>query len=220
MWGKVEQSILWVVTYTPLVLIMIFRFITSNEFFGLDQQIRMIFNKDSVFLSNLALEIYFILIALVFTVALYIATIKYYLSGYEKNIKPGKEGNDYFIRKIEKLSANDYSFFLLTLLLPLISLDHSSAINLAVSIMVVIYVIIIYVKTDAISVCPLFFFSGRRVYKGIISTGTKAQELSNPSFRKEVVIVIKRENISLNRTVRGAQLVGNVYYLTDTQQNS
>ena len=33
MWGKKEQLILWITAYIPLILIMIFRFIDSNDFF-------------------------------------------------------------------------------------------------------------------------------------------------------------------------------------------
>lgn len=109
---------------------------------------------------------------------------------------------------------NDYSFFLLTLLLPIISIDHSSIVNLAISIIIIAYVIAIYVKTDSISSCPLFFFSGRQIYKGIISQASKEQKKENPFLRKEVIIILKKRNLNLNKKMRGTELVKGVYYLT------
>ncbi|WP_198134396.1 hypothetical protein [Pontibacillus litoralis] len=158
------------------------------------------------------------IITLVISLVLYKITIKYLLSGYERLLVQGGKGEDFFIRDIKVLSANDYSFFLLTLLLPLVSLDHSSFINLSVSLLIIFYVISIYVKTDAISVCPLFFFSGRKVYKGIISTGTKEQEAKDPLLRKEVIIIMKEKNLTLSRKMRGEELVGNVFYLSKIEK--
>ncbi|WP_018922457.1 hypothetical protein [Salsuginibacillus kocurii] len=214
MWNKTDQAIIWSSTYSPLVIIMIFRFVSSNDFFQLESFKKTIFDGSNFLKTPVAMEIYFILFTLFITVVIYYCTIQYYLSKYDEKLKPGKHGKDYYLRGLEKLSANDYSFFLLTLLLPLISLDHSSVINLAISLIVIIFVIGIYVKTDAISVCPLFFFSGRKVFKATISRGTKEEENVDPSLRKDVVIIVKEENIDLNNAVRGEELIGEVYYIT------
>jgi hypothetical protein len=196
---------------------MVFRFIGGNKYFGLDKWFKEKewFPNESIFVGSMALEIYFVLMTLLYTYVIYKFTIIWFLSGFEERIKPGEEGEDLYIRKAEKLSVNDYSFFLLTLLLPLISLDHSSVINLAMSLMIISFVISIYVKTDAVSVCPLLFFSGRRVYKGVISTGEKDQEEINPSLRKEVVFIMKKDKITFTKKVRGESIVNEVYYLTN-----
>jgi hypothetical protein len=192
---------------------MIFRFIVSNGFINLDTYTIPLFDKN-IHLNKVIVEVFFVIITLVISFVLYKITIKYLLSGYERSLVRGGKGEDFSIREIKVLSVNDYSFFLLTLLLPLVSLDHSSFINLSISLLIIFYVISIYVKTDAISVCPLFFFSGRKVYKGIISTGTKEQEAENPLLRKEVIIIMKEKNLTLNRKMRGEELVGNVFYLS------
>jgi|SRR5690625_1408823 len=217
MWSKGEQVLLWIITYIPLILIMVFRFIVSNNFLYIND---FVFNIKNIqfYINPIMIELFFVVFTLVVTFILYKITINYLLSGYEKKLKPGSSGQNYSIRKIEVLSVNDYSFFLLTLLLPLVSLDHSSIINLSVSILIIIYVVSIYVKTDAISVCPLFFFSGRKVYKGIISEGTKEAESKNPLLRKEVIMVLKEENLTLDKKMRGEELVGNVFYLTSIRK--
>lgn len=215
MWGKREQWILWSVTYAPLILIMFFRFLISNNiYFGLDVFLKNLNEFNDFFFSRMAFELYFIIFTVILSFILFKITIKFYLYKYDEKFEQGGEGEDFFIREINKLSANDYSFFLLTLLLPLISLDHSSIINLFISIMIIIYVINIYVKTDSISVCPIFFFSGRAVYKGIISTGSMEEEKVNPALRRNVVMVMKKENLDLINQVRGEELVGNVYYIS------
>lgn len=220
MWSKFQQRVLWILTYSPLIIVMIYRFIAGNEFFGIDNWIQTFkwVSIESIFVSYMALEVYFVIFILLYTFTIYKLAIKWFLAGYESRIAQGQDGEDYYIRKAEKLSANDYSFFLLTLLLPLISLDHSSITNLVVSLLIIFFVIAIYVNTDAISVCPILFFSGRKVYKGIISAGEKQEEVENPSLRKEVVFMIKKENISFDRKVRGERLVNGFYYLTDKNE--
>lgn len=220
MWSKLQQRLLWILTYSPLIIVMIYRFIAGNDFFGLDTWIKTVewISIESIFVSYMALELYFIFFILIYTYAIYKLSIKWFLSGYESRIADGQEGENYYIRKAEKLSANDYSFFLLTLLLPLISLDHSSITNLVVSLIIIFFVISIYVNTDAISVCPILFFSGRKIYKGIISTGEKQEEIDNPALRKEVVFMIKKDNITFERKVRGESLVNGFYYLTNNNE--
>lgn len=218
MWSKYQQRVLWILTYSPLIIVMIYRFIAGNNFFGLDQWLRTKswLSKESIFVSYMALDVYFILFVLTYTYLIYTFAIKWFLAGYENRISQGQDGQNYYIRKAEKLSANDYSFFLLTLLLPLISLDHSSIINLVVSLMIIFFVISIYVNTDAISVCPILFFSGRKIYKGVISSGEKNEEVSNPALRKEVVFMIKKDRITFDKKVRGESLVNGFYYLTNS----
>lgn len=220
MWSKLQQTILWLITYSPLIFIMIFRFIVGNKYFGIDKWILNIswIDKESVFVSNLSAEIFFVIFIIIYTYVSYRYTIKWFMSGFENRIKPGKDGKDMYIRKAERLSANDYSFFLLTLLLPLVSLDHSSVINLAVSILIILFVIKIYVNTDAISFCPLIFFSGRNVYKGVISLGEKEEEANDGSLRKQVIFIIQKDKITFNRKVRGEKLVNDVYYLTSNDE--
>lgn len=217
MWSKSQQAILWIITYSPLVIVMVFRFIAGNKYFGWDEWFvsKEWVNRDSIFVSYLSVEFYFVIATIIYTYISYKLTIKWFLAGFEKRIRPGEEGEDIYIRKAEKLSANDYSFFLLTLLIPLVSLDHSSVINLAVSLIIIFFVISIYVKTDAISVCPLLFFSGRSVFKGVISLGTKEEEQGDPTLRKAVVFIMMKDKITFTQKVRGERLVNDVYYLTN-----
>lgn len=220
MWSKYQQRLLWILTYSPLIIVMIYRFIAGNNFFGFDQWLKTKswISLESIFVSYMALELYFVIFILIYTYLVYKFAILWFLSGYETRIVQGQDGENYYIRKAEKLSANDYSFFLLTLLLPLISLDHSSITNLVVSLMIIFFVISIYVNTDAISVCPILFFSGRKIYKGVISTGERHEEVDNPVLRKEVVFMIKKDQIAFDRKVRGVSLVNGFYYLTNNSR--
>lgn len=167
----------------------------------------------------MALEIYAVVITLGITVPVYKCTIRFLFAKYEEDFKEKNLGYPYSIRKIEKLKANDYSFFLLTLLLPIVSLDHSSLINLIISLLIIICVIVIYVKTDSISSSPILFFSGRKVYKGEISQGTTEEELLNPFLREEVVLIVKQDKLDLNKKFYGDSLVKGVFYLTNRDED-
>ncbi|NBJ71097.1 hypothetical protein D1839_16715 [Roseburia sp. 1XD42-34] len=57
----------------------------------------------------------------------------------------------------------------------------------------------IYVKTEAISVCPLFYFLGRKVFKGIISTGTKEQVSRGLDQTLEMDFVIEAVQSALSQ---------------------
>ncbi len=219
MWSKLQQALLWIITYSPLVIVMIFRFIAGNKYFGFDKWLvnQSWIAKDHILISYFSAEFFFVITLIIYTYFSYRYTIKWFMAGFEERIRVGQDGQNMYIRKAEKLSANDYSFFLLTLLIPLISLDHSSIINLAVSLIIIGFVISIYVKTDAISVCPLLFFSGRSVYKGVISFGEKEQEGEDSSLRKDVIFIMMKDKITFNQKVRGEKLVNDVYYLTNNE---
>ncbi|MDM5214637.1 hypothetical protein QUF94_24960 [Peribacillus sp. NJ4] len=207
MWGKNEQKLLWGTAYLPLFLLMIYRFIESNNFFP--SKVKNLIEK----IGKENFDLINIILILFLSFILYKGVINWLFSGNDDKLKQKKIGKDFFIRKYEKLSVNDYSFFLMTLLLPLISLDYKSIINLIVSLLIILFIISVYVKTDSISVCPLFFVSGRQVFKAVMSEYTKEEENRDPSLRKEVIIITLEKNLDLNGNFRAQRLVNNVFYV-------
>jgi hypothetical protein len=95
----------------------------------------------------------------------------------------------------------------------------ASAINLMVTLAIVVIVITIYVKTDFISVCPVFFVSGRQVYKAIISDQSKEAEFADPSIRQEVIIITREKSLNLNNKFRTVKLISNIFYLSSNGNN-
>ncbi len=214
MWGKREQVLLWTTAYLPLILIMVYRFVDSNDYFKKTEW--------ALRLAKLMDKTVFDLIVVAAIVAVSLCVYRlvavWLFAGYDRQLQNKEIGKTVSVRKYERLSVNDYSFFLLTLLLPLISIDQASAINLMVTLAIIVIVIAIYVRTDFISVCPVFFVSGRQVYKAIASDQSKEAEAADPSVRKDVIIITRERSLDLNYKFRTVKLVNNIYYLAGHRQ--
>jgi hypothetical protein len=211
MWGKREQIFLWFVAYLPMYLIMVYRFIDSNNFFK-KTELALWIRKH---IDKTFFDFIIILGIILFSLLIYRLVINWFFKGFDEKLRNREIGKVVSIRRYGKLSVNDYSFFLMTLLLPLISLDHKSVINLIVSILIIIIVISIYVKTDTLSVCPLFFTSGRQVYRATMSYNKKEDEDRNPSLRLDVIIITREKSLNLDNKFRAQKLINNIYYLTN-----
>ncbi|MGE7827332.1 hypothetical protein [Paenibacillus sp. NPDC093718] len=209
MWGKREQVILWATTYLPLVLIMVYRFVDSNDYFKTTEWATWLAKH----LDKTLFDLIIITAIIVISLVIYRLVAVWLFSDYDRQLKDKEIGKNVSVRKYVRLSVNDYSFFLMTLLLPLISIDQASAINFMVTLAIIVIVIAIYVKTDFISVCPVFFMSGRQVYKAIISDQSKEAEAADPSIRKDVIVITREKLLNLNYRFRTEKLIGNIYYL-------
>lgn len=210
MWGKREQVILWATAYLPLVLIMIYRFIDSNDFFKQTKWATWM----AKYMDKTVFDVIVIAGIIVISLLIYRLVAMWLFSSYDRQLRAKEIGMNVSVRKYERLSVNDYSFFLMTLLLPLVSLDQASGINLMITIAIILIVIAIYVKTDFISVCPVFFVSGRQVYKSIISEQSKEAEIADPSIRQEVIIITREKFLNLNIKFRTVKLINNIFYLS------
>ncbi|WP_028987435.1 hypothetical protein [Thermicanus aegyptius] len=215
MWGKREQVILWATAYLPLVLIMVYRFVDSNDFFKKAEWAKWL----AMHIDKTVFDVIVIAGIIVLSLLIYRLVAMWFFSDYDRQLKDKEIGKSVSVRKYERLSVNDYSFFLMTLLLPLISIDQASAINLMVTLTIVVIVIVIYVKTDFISVCPVFFMSGRQVYKATISDQSKEAEATDPSIRKDVIIITREKSLNLNNKFRTVNLISNIYYLSSNSKN-
>ncbi|MEC3674746.1 hypothetical protein P9176_09990 [Bacillus velezensis] len=207
LWGKKEQYYLWYTAYLPLFLIMSYRFIDSLNLFGGIKLVRNIVTT----LNKVGLEFIVVVCIIIFSYVMYKVVIRWLINEEVSNLNSGASGSVFAIRSIKKLNVNDYTFFLMSLLLPLFSLDYGSFINLAVSFLIIVVIIMIYVKTDFISVCPLFFTTGYQVYEAILSEFSKEIEKENPSVRVNAIIIIKNKNPDLNDSYRAIRLISNIY---------
>ncbi|MEK4236201.1 hypothetical protein [Paenibacillus sp. FSL H7-0714] len=215
LWRKREQVILWSTAYFPLLLIMVYRFVDSNDYFKK--------TKWGLWLGRQVDKTLFDLIVILgiisFSLLIYRLVSNWLFSDYDRQLKDKEIGKDISIRKYERISVNDYSFFLMTLLLPLISIDHASVINFTVTFLIIVIIIIIYVKTDYISVCPVFFISGRHLFKATISDQSRANEAINPLSRQKVIIITRDKSMNLNNKFRTEKLINNIYYVSNTSNN-
>lgn len=212
MWSKKEPIILWTTAYAPLLMLMLGGFLYRNDL--LPQAIRE--ERLSQMLGGRLwiAEAGFLLAVLGGSLLLYRLVIVWLLRDIGKKVHSGNGGRNYAVRRFEKLPASDYTFFLLTLLLPRLALDYSSITNFAVSLLMIVFIIAVFVKTDTIATCPLFFVSGYRVFKGTISANSREEEAADPELRREVVLLVRGKDLDLGEKYRGETLKGNVYVIS------
>ncbi|MEY8820589.1 hypothetical protein AB7C35_15420 [Bacillus subtilis] len=213
-WGKKEQYYLWYTAYLPLFLIMIYRFIDSLNLFGKNQIVIRILD----ILTKVGLDFVVFTIIIIFSLIMYKLVIRWFFKDLEGQLENKTKGSVYSIRKLKRLSVNDYTFFLMSLLLPLFSLDYESFINLAGSCLFIAVIIIIFVKTEFISVCPLFFITGYEVYEAIISQSSKEDEQNDKSLRIKAIILTKEKFPDLDDKYRAVRLINNIYLIRKEEQ--
>ncbi|WP_060533888.1 hypothetical protein [Paenibacillus bovis] len=210
MWTKREQVLMWITAYIPLLIVMFSGFIYHNDLLpaGLTKD-----KLEDMFTRWWIVELVFLVTVLILSLGLYRLVIWWLLRGLEERLAARTIGREVSIRQYEKISVNDYTFFLLTLLLPQIVVDYSSVVNLTVSMFIIIFIITVYVKTDSIATCPLFFVSGRQVYQGVISNRSRDEEEANPDVRLKAVLIVREKDMNLDIKYRAQVLVSNVYMI-------
>lgn len=99
-------------------------------------------------------------------------------------------------------------FFLLTLILPLITVDFSKFTNLYICFLVIIFIILLLVNLNYIIACPLLIFSKFKVWVVDIET-----EIQGETHILENVFVITTEVDLYNKKFIKKQLLPRIYYL-------
>lgn len=128
----------------------------------------------------------------------------------EKKIKMENKGENFVVQKFDRLNLNDYTFFLLTLILPLITVDYTSTVSLFICFSVVIFIIILLINIEYIIACPIFFISKYKIWKVNLSKPSNA-----PLKIDKEVFVITKINDFFNREFRAVKLLRNVYFLIE-----
>lgn len=211
MWSKKEPMILWTTAYAPLLLLMLGGFLYRNDL--LPQTIREESLSKMLGGRLWIAEIGFLLAVLVVSLLLYRLVVTWLLRDVGKKVHSGNGGQTYAVRRFEKLPASDYTFFLMTLLLPRLALDYSSMTNFAISLLMIVFIIAVFVKTETIATCPLFFVSGYNVFKGTISAHSREEEAKDQELRREVVLLVRGRDIDLGERYQSEALLGNVYVM-------
>ena len=211
MWSKKEPIILWTTAYAPLLMLMLGGFLYRNDL--LPHAIREEQLSQMLGGRLWVAEVGFLLAVLGGSLLLYRLVIVWLLRDIGKKVHSGSGGLTYAVRRFEKLPAGDYTFFLMTLLLPRLALDYSSITNFAISLLMIVFIIAVFVKTETIATCPLFFVSGYRVFKGTISAHSREEEAEDPELRREVVLLMKGRAMDLGQRYQVEPLHGSVYVI-------
>ncbi|EHZ9212441.1 TPA: hypothetical protein ACN1M9_001466 [Enterococcus faecalis] len=180
----------WIVSYSPVFLIIMYNFFIKTE--------RM---------NNLEQGLWFSGIALV-TVILYRTTMKCFMKKQNKNIDEDTQNKKLQLIKKNSLSLEQYSFFILSLMLPFIFESTENVFDLLLVLTLVSIIIAIMIKMNQIIVNPIFLFSKVNIYSGEI------QKIGNEKTQKIAFITELSNNELENETeFKYEEYFNNVYIL-------
>ncbi|EOJ82615.1 hypothetical protein [Enterococcus faecalis] len=181
---------LWIVSYSPVFLIIMYNFFIKTE--------RM---------NNLEQVLWFSGIALV-TVILYRTTMKCFMKKQNKNIDEDTQNKKLQLRKKNSLSLEQYSFFILSLMLPFIFESTENVFDLLLVLTLVSIIIAIMIKMNQIIVNPIFLFSKVNIYSGEI------QKIGNEKTQKIAFITeLSNNELESETEFKYEEYFNNVYIL-------
>lgn len=203
MWGKFEQAVLWIISYIPVLLIALYRHVFEKKVSEAESIPLYVYQ-----ISDYLFHIIVVIFLLCLSVCLYLWAPKIMFKNIERQLMLKEKGQDVIVTKFERPSLNDYTFFLLTLILPLITVDFSSIVSFLVCFAVITFIIVLLIQIDYIIACPLFFVSGYKVWKVAL--------LEKSESDKKYIIeghIITKENDFFDKEYRIVKLFRNVYFL-------
>lgn len=115
MWGKIEQFIMWAISYFPVLVIGLYRYLFED----IDKS--FIVDKHEV--SSDVVDILVVIFILGFTMIVFFNTPRLIFKKLSRQMEEGNKGRNHIVKKFDRLNLNDYTFFLLTLILPLGSVN-------------------------------------------------------------------------------------------------
>lgn len=187
---KVVELIFWLVSYSPVFMIILYNFFIKS-------------NKT----SNLVQVACFIIIIII-TVILYKVTLSIFMKIQLKKIKTNQQKKLLRLRHKESLSLEQYSFFILSLMLPFIFESTESLFDLLLVLSLVCVIMSVMIKMDQIIVNPIFLFSKIGIYKGEIQIiGT------NKSKKVAFITNISENDLEDEENLRYQEYFNNVYLL-------
>ncbi|PKD98520.1 hypothetical protein [Macrococcoides caseolyticum] len=140
--NRLKQYILWIIAYLPLIFVSVFS------------------GKNIPFLKGNQ-DIIKGIIFIILLIIIYFFSAKLFLRLVIRS-KKNKVGQ---IKNVEQISINEYSYFILTLFMPLLFEDMENIFDYIVLFALITIIIIIFTRTDHIIVNPIFILNNLVVCK-------------------------------------------------------
>lgn len=184
------EFIFWLVSYLPIILIIIYKYTIQ------------IGVKEWYFELTYFIGIVFI------TAFTYKITLKIFLTNRTKQVKNSKQNKKLILLSKNPLSLEQYSFFILSLMMPFIFESTQNLFDLTLILSLILILIIIMIKMNQIIVNPIFLFSKVKIFKGEI-------EINGSSCNKNVAIITELTNHELEteEVFKYEEYFNNVYFL-------
>jgi len=176
--NKIKQFILWFLAYLPIFLIIVFRSLNDSWIYAI--------------------------LFLISSVAIYFFSGKLYLI-YEKNKLNENTKKIGVVKSNKTLPISEYSYFILTLFMPLLFEDINTKLDYTVFITLLVLIVIIFTKNDYIIINPLFLLGNFKVYK---------INMQSADILIEGYAVVSK-SIDLDKKVYYKKIFNNVYFIFD-----
>lgn len=192
----VDRYVYWLAAYFPVIALLIYKFLKDNYFpkgicIKIADTLKVDFTND-----------FFIFIILfIVTNIIYRTCNNKYLS----KVKNKKNNNilELSVKKFETISLNDYSFFILSLLLPFISQNSTDILELLVNLAMIFTIIKVLVKKNQMIINPIFLFSKNNIFKAVVEIDGN---------NKDVFVITKEEQLGSNDNFNYSKYFG-IYYI-------
>lgn len=174
--NKIKQFFLWFLAYLPIILIIVFRAWGGKWY----------------------LSIIFVIISII----IYFFSGKLYLLFEKRQVKNNakKIGS---IKTNKVLPISEYSYFILTLFMPLLFEDISSSLDYTIFGTLILLILIIFTKNDYIIINPLFLLANYHVFKVKITNADKVID----------GYAIVNKKIDLDKKVHYKKLFPNIFFI-------
>lgn len=173
---NLKQFIYWFVAYIPVISLLILKYFQAT-YFTKGLKVQIVFCK-----INIWGDFFIYLLVCIVTIVCYYLSAKKFEHSKMKEIKKNNGQKKIQVRAYEPISINEYSFFILSLLLPFVTEDPSNLLNLLIMLTLIFIIIVIMIKKNQIIINPIFLFSRFKVYK---ITGERA------GIRQEYFVISK-----------------------------
>lgn len=146
------------------------------------------------------------IIIIIITIFLYKITLAVFMKKQIRKIESNKQRKMLTLRHKESLSLDQYSFFILSLMLPFIFESTENVFDLLLVLSLVCIIIVVMIKMDQIIVNPIFLFSKIGIYKGNI-------QIVGTDKIKEVAFIttISEYDLENEEQLRYQEYFNNVY---------
>lgn len=180
----------WIISYSPVFLIIIYNYFIKTEK-----------------MKNYEQALWFLGISIV-TVVLYRTTMKCFIKKQNRNIDKSAQNKRLKLKKKNSLSLEQYSFFILSLMLPFIFESTEKIFDLLLVLTLVFIIIAVMIKMNQIIVNPIFLFSKINIYRGEI------QKRGNKKTQQVAFITELSENeLETESEFKYEEYFNNVYIL-------
>lgn len=181
--NKIKQFVLWFLAYLPVILIIVFRALGGKWY----------------------LSLIFVIISII----IYFFSGKLYLL-YEKRRVKNNAKKIGSIKTNKVLPISEYSYFILTLFMPLLFEDISSSLDYTIFGTLILLILIIFTKNDYIIINPLFLLANYHVFKVKIINADKVID----------GYAIVNKKIDLDEKVHYKKLFPNIFFIFEEAETN